>query len=214
MAVAEESRGAEHARPWIDQARSQRVELLAVDRYRSSPERSLQSRERAAGDLDRRAEVASCGRPRLRARPIHFRRMDLKTRTMSPEDQAASGSPPAQAYLDAVRAWVNTGKHALPSRCSARRAAQGDAGDRRGPCPIQTGCVAARPWRSGRGRPADEHSECTSSRFHGVCGARPPISTRSARRRAPTSGNACKRLGDRPYYPPPQALVRWGRVTQ
>jgi hypothetical protein len=39
--------------------------------------------------------------------------MDLKTRTMSPEDQAARLAA-RQAYLDAVRAWVTTGKHALP----------------------------------------------------------------------------------------------------
>src|SRR6266851_40326 len=32
-------------------------------------------------------------------------------------------------------------------------------------------------------------------RNRGACGARPPTSTRSARRRAPTSGNACKRWG-------------------
>src|SRR5205807_8495552 len=44
----------------------------------------------------------------------HFRRMDLKTRTMSPEDQAARLAA-RQAYLDAVRAWVNTGKHVLPA---------------------------------------------------------------------------------------------------
>src|SRR5215471_9454339 len=43
----------------------------------------------------------------------HFRRMDLKTRTMSPEDQAARLAA-RQAYLDAVRAWVNSDKHSLP----------------------------------------------------------------------------------------------------
>ena len=44
----------------------------------------------------------------------HFRRMDLKTRTMTPEDQAERLAA-RQAYLEAVRAWVNTGKHALPA---------------------------------------------------------------------------------------------------
>jgi hypothetical protein len=44
----------------------------------------------------------------------HFRRMDLKTRTLSPEDQAERLAA-RQAYLDAVRAWVTTGKHALPA---------------------------------------------------------------------------------------------------
>ena len=50
----------------------------------------------------------------------HFRRMDLKTRTMSPEDQAERLAA-RQAYLDAVRAWVTTGKHALPADAGARR---------------------------------------------------------------------------------------------
>ena len=44
----------------------------------------------------------------------HFRRMDLKTRTMTPEDQAERLAA-RQAYLEAVRAWVTTGKHALPA---------------------------------------------------------------------------------------------------
>ena len=40
--------------------------------------------------------------------------MDLKTRTMSPEDQAERLAA-RQAYLDAVRAWVTTGRYALPA---------------------------------------------------------------------------------------------------
>jgi len=42
----------------------------------------------------------------------HFRRMDPATRTMSAEDQAAREAARA-AYLDAVRDWVRTGRHAL-----------------------------------------------------------------------------------------------------
>ena len=44
----------------------------------------------------------------------HFRRMDLETRTMTPEDQAERLAA-RQAYLDAVRAWVATGAHAWPA---------------------------------------------------------------------------------------------------
>jgi hypothetical protein len=40
--------------------------------------------------------------------------MDLKTRTMSPDDQAARLAA-REAYLQAVRDWVRTGKHALPA---------------------------------------------------------------------------------------------------
>src|SRR5262249_39285553 len=42
----------------------------------------------------------------------HFRRMDLKTRTLSPEDQAARHEGRA-VYLRAVRDWVLAGKHAM-----------------------------------------------------------------------------------------------------
>ena len=42
----------------------------------------------------------------------HFRLMDRTTRTLAPEHQAARLAA-RSAYLDAVRDWVLTGKHAL-----------------------------------------------------------------------------------------------------
>jgi hypothetical protein len=45
----------------------------------------------------------------------HFRRMNLETRTMSPEDQAARLAA-RKAYLDAVRDWVLTGRHAMAAK--------------------------------------------------------------------------------------------------
>lgn len=67
--------------------------------------------------------VAEESRSADRARPIvrlpetacstdHFRRMDMKTRTISSEDQAELLAA-RQAYMEGVRAWVTTGKHAL-----------------------------------------------------------------------------------------------------
>src|SRR5260370_39967126 len=42
----------------------------------------------------------------------HFRRMDLTTRTLSAEDQAARLAARTN-YLSAVEDWVRTGRHAL-----------------------------------------------------------------------------------------------------
>src|SRR5262249_26320043 len=49
----------------------------------------------------------------------HFRRMDLATRTMAPEDQAARLAARA-AYLAAVEDWVRTGRHALDVAAASR----------------------------------------------------------------------------------------------
>ncbi len=188
VAVAEESRGAEHARPWIEQAKS---ELLAADRHRSSAERSLQPRERAAGRLDRRA-----GPHRAAARDRGLDRPLPPHGSQDPHHVARGpgGAARRPPVLSRCGARLGEYRQTCPAgRRRPRRAAQGDQGDRRGACPIQTGRMAARPWRHRRRRSADEHSECTSSRTPGACGARPPISTRSARPRVPTSGNACKR---------------------
>ena len=50
----------------------------------------------------------------------HFRRMDLATRTLSAEDQAARLAARA-AYLAAVEDWARTGRHALDSRAARAR---------------------------------------------------------------------------------------------
>src|SRR5215211_7290817 len=155
VAVAEESRGAEHARPWIEQAKSSYWQLIDTD-HRLSDLYNLVNVPQAIW-IDEQGRIVRP--PETAGSTDHFRRMDLKTRTMSPEDQAERLAA-RQAYLDAVRAWVNTGRYALPA--DKTRPAQGDARDRRGACPLPPGRVVARPRQSGRGRPADEHSECTS----------------------------------------------------
>ena len=50
----------------------------------------------------------------------HFRLMDRTTRTLAPEHQAARLAA-RTAYLDAVRDWVLTGRHALPADAATGR---------------------------------------------------------------------------------------------
>jgi hypothetical protein len=110
VAVAEESRGADHARPWIEQAKSDYWQLIDAE-HRLEDLYNLVNVPQAVW-IDENGKIVRP--PETAGSTDHFRRMDLKTRTMSPEDQAARLAA-RQAYLDAVRAWVNTGKHALPS---------------------------------------------------------------------------------------------------
>lgn len=110
VAVAEESRGAEHARPWIEQARSAYWQLIDAE-HRLSDLYNLVNVPQAVW-IDESGMIVRP--PETAGSTDHFRRMDLETRTMSPEDQAARLAA-RQSYLDAVRAWVTTGRHALPA---------------------------------------------------------------------------------------------------
>jgi len=108
VAVAEESRGAEHARPWIEQANASYWCLTDVD-HRVASLYSMVNVPQCVW-ID---EVGRIVRPPETAGSTdHFRRMDPVTRTMPAEDQAAREAARA-AYLDAVRDWVRTGRHAL-----------------------------------------------------------------------------------------------------
>jgi hypothetical protein len=108
VAVAEESRGAEHARQWIEQAKATYWCLIDVDHRVASLYGMVNVPQCVwideAGRIVRPPETAGS--------TDHFRRMDLATRTMSAEDQAARLATRA-AYLDAVAEWVRTGRHAL-----------------------------------------------------------------------------------------------------
>jgi hypothetical protein len=110
VAVAEESRGADHARPWIEQAKSSYWQLIDTE-HRLEDLYNLVNVPQAVW-IDESGKIVRP--PETAGSTDHFRRMDLKTRTMSPEDQAARLAA-RQAYLDAVRAWANTGKYALPA---------------------------------------------------------------------------------------------------
>ena len=110
VAVAEESRGAEHARQWIDAAKSDYWQLVDTE-HRLEDLYNLVNVPQAVW-IDEQGRIVRP--PETAGSTDHFRRMDLKTRTMSPEDQAARLAA-RQAYLDAVRAWVRTGQYALAS---------------------------------------------------------------------------------------------------
>jgi hypothetical protein len=110
VAVAEESRGADHARQWIDAAKSEYWQLIDTE-HRLEDLYNLVNVPQAIW-IDETGRIVRP--PETAGSTDHFRRMDLKTRTMSPDDQAARLKA-RQDYLDAVSAWVTTGKYALSS---------------------------------------------------------------------------------------------------
>jgi hypothetical protein len=202
VAVAEESRGAEHARPWIDQARksseSSYWQLIDTD-HRLSDLYNLVNVPQAIW-IDEQGRIVRP--PETAGSTDHFRRMDLKTRTMSPEDQAARLAA-REEYLDAVRAWVNTGKHALPADAAraglpktTREIAEAHARFRLG------------VWLRAHGDPVEGDRQMnTASALH-------PDSWSMWRQAAdldevgkasgPDFWKRVQALGDRPYYPPPK----------
>jgi len=198
VAVAQESRGAEHARPWIEQARSSYWQLIDTD-HRLEDLYNLVNVPQAVW-IDEQGRIARP--PETAGSTDHFRRMDLTTRTMSPEDQAERLAA-RHAYLDAVRAWVATGAHALP------------ADEARAGLPKVTPEIAeARArfrlglWLRANGRAAEgDRQMAEASRLY-------PESWSLWRQAAdldevgkasgPEFWKRVQALGDRPYYPPPR----------
>jgi hypothetical protein len=116
VAVAEESRGAEHARPWIEQSGPTYWCLIDPD-HRVASLYSMVNVPQCvwideAGGIVRPPETAGS--------TDHFRHMDLATRTLADEHMAARAAARA-AYLDAVRDWVRTGRHALDASAVRQR---------------------------------------------------------------------------------------------
>jgi hypothetical protein len=198
VAVAEESRGAEHARPWIEQAKSSYWQLIDVE-HRLSDLYNLVNVPQAVW-IDEKGTIARP--PETAGSTDHFRRMDLKTRTMSPEDQAARLAA-RQAYLDAVRAWVNAGTHALPEN-------QARAG-----LPKVTPEIAEARARFRLGVWLRDHGRATEGdRQMNIASSLHPESWSMWRQAAdleevgkasgPDFWKRVVALGDRPYYPPPK----------
>jgi len=197
VAVAEESGGADAARPWIAQANPSYPCLIDVD-HRVAALYGMVNVPQCvwideAGHIVRPPETAGS--------TDHFRRMDPVTRTLSAEDQAARAGA-RTAYLDAVRDWVRTGRHALDADYARRKLpritpdmALADANFRLG------------IWLRRNGRP-DEATVylAEASRLH-------PESWNIWRQAAdknetglaagPAFWDRVQALGDRPYYPPP-----------
>jgi hypothetical protein len=116
VAVAEESRGADHARPWIEQARAAYWCLVDGD-HRVADLYGMVNVPESVW-IDERGTIVRP--PETAGSTDHFRRMDLATRTLAPDDRAAVAAARA-AYLDAVKAWVLRGEHALDAGAAARK---------------------------------------------------------------------------------------------
>ena len=195
VAIAEESRGAEHARQWIEQASAQYWCLIDTE-HRVADLYGMVNVPQAvwideAGRIVRPPENAGS--------TDHFRLMDRTTRTLAPEHVAARQAARA-AYLDAVRDWVQTGRYALPA----------DAARERLPCITAEIALAQAHFRLGvwlrqHGREAEADAHFTeASRLH-------PDSWNMWRQAADleevgkASGDAFWRrvnaLGERAYYP-------------
>jgi hypothetical protein len=198
VAVAEESRGAEHARPWIEQANSTYWQLIDTE-HRLSDLYNLVNVPQAVW-IDEKGVIARP--PETAGSTDHFRRMNLETRTMSPEDQEARLTA-RQSYLDAVRAWVNAGKHAL-------------AGDRaRAEMPKVTPEIAEARARFRLGVWLRDHGRATEGdRQMDIASNLHPDSWSMWRQAAdlqevgkasgPEFWKRVQALGERPYYPAPK----------
>ena len=198
VAVAEESRGAEHARPWIEQAKSSYWQLIDIE-HRLSDLYNLVNVPQAIW-IDEHGHIVRP--PETAGSTDHFRRMNLETRTMSPEDQAARLAA-RQAYLDSVRAWVLTGQHALP------------AGEARSALPRVTAEIAEARARFRLGVWLHAHGlKAEGDRQMDIASNLHPDSWSMWRQAAdldevgkasgPDFWKRVQSLGDRPYYPPPK----------
>jgi hypothetical protein len=198
VAVAEESRGAEHARPWIEQSKSSYWQLIDTE-HRLEDLYNLVNVPQAIW-IDEHGRIARP--PETAGSTDHFRRMNLETKTMSPEDQAARLAA-RQAYIDAVRAWVTAGEHVLPA-----------AAARAGLPKVTPEIAEARArfrlgvWLRLHGRAEEgDRQMAEASRLH-------PDSWSLWRQAAdldeigkasgPEFWKRVAALGDRPYYPPPK----------
>ena len=149
VAVAQDSRGAAHARPWIEQAEAEYWCLIDPD-HRVASLYGMANVPRAVW-IDEHGRIVRP--PETAGSTDHFRNMDLKTLTMSPADQAAPDAGKT-FYVNAVKEWVTTGRYAL------------DAAAARNKMPRMTDDVALGTRTSGSasgsaGAPAHIHSEST-----------------------------------------------------
>jgi hypothetical protein len=116
VAVAEESCGGEHARQWIEQANAQYWCLIDTE-HRVADLYGMANVPQAVW-IDETGRIVRP--PENAGSTDHFRLMDRATRTLAPEPQAARLAA-RSAYLDAVRDWVLTGRHALSADAAGQR---------------------------------------------------------------------------------------------
>lgn len=198
VAVAEESRGAEHARQWIEQAKAE-YWCLIDQQHRVADLYGMVNVPQAvwidaAGHIVRPPETAGS--------TDHFRLMYRTTRTLATEHQEARQAARTE-YLDAVRDWVLTGHHALPAD-RAQHALPRITPD----IALAQAHFRLGVWLRSHGNAAEGDVHLAeASRLH-------PDSWNIWRQAADldevgkASGEAfwqrVQSLGDRPYYPPPK----------
>jgi hypothetical protein len=198
VAVAEESRGADHARPWIDQAKSDYWQLIDIE-HRLEDLYNLVNVPQAVW-IDEQGTVVRP--PETAGSTDHFRRMDLKTRTMSPKDQEERLAA-RTAYMDAVRAWVTSGKHALSANTARATLPKVTPEMAEARARFRLGV-----WLRANGRAAEgDRQMAEASRLY-------PDSWSMWRQAAdldevgkasgPDFWKRVQALGDRPYYPAPR----------
>lgn len=197
VAVAEESRGAEQARPWIEQAKTEYWNLIDVD-HRVAALYGMVNVPQCVW-IDETGRIVRP--PETAGSTDHFRHNDPVTRTMTADNKQARDTARA-AYLDAVRDWVRTGRHALTE------------GEARGRLPRITADMALADanfrlgvWLGRHGRETEAGPFLTeASRLH-------PESWNMWRQAAdldavgkasgPEFYRRVEALGEKPYYPPP-----------
>jgi hypothetical protein len=198
VAVAEESRGADHARPWIEQAKSDYWQLIDAE-HRLEDLYNLVNVPQAVW-IDETGKIVRP--PETAGSTDHFRRMDIKTRTMSPEDQAERLAA-RQAYLDAVRAWVNTGKHALAANAARANLPKVTSEIAEARARFRLGV-----WLRAHGRAAEGDKQMTeASRLYPEAWSlwrQAADLDEVGKASGPDFWKRVQALGDRPYYPPPK----------
>ena len=198
VAVAEESRGAGHAKQWIDAAKSDYWQLIDAE-HRLEDLYNLVNVPQAIW-IDEKGSIVRP--PETAGSTDHFRRMDLKTRTMSLKDQEERQAA-REAYMQAVRDWVTTGKHSLP------------ANQARASLPKVTPQIAEARARFRLGVWLRAHDRATEGdRQMSIAAELYPESWSMWRQAAdldevgkasgPDFWKRVQALGDKPYYPPPK----------
>jgi hypothetical protein len=197
VAVAEESRGGEHAREWIEQAGATYWCLIDAEHHVADLYGMV--------NVPQAVWIDEAGRivrpPENAGSTDHFRLMDRTTRTLAPEHQTARLAA-RTAYLDAVQDWVLTGRHALPAGTATRTLPQITPEIALAQAHFRLGV-----WLRRRGNPTEGDVHLAeASRLH-------PGSWNMWRQAADldavgkASGEAfwqrVQALGERPYYPPP-----------
>jgi peroxiredoxin len=197
VAVSEDSHGPENSRPWIEQAKAEHWCL--IDPEHRLPELYGLVNVPQAVWIDAGGRIVRP--PETAGWTDHFRRMNLVTRTMAPEDQAARLSARA-AYMKAVEDWVTTGTHALDEPAAQRK------------LPRITPEIAAANahfrlgvWlrRHGKAAEGDRHL-AEASRLHPdswTIWRQGAELQEQGKARGKEFWTRVQALGDRPYYPQP-----------